>query len=169
MHKHNGTFETEGGTHSKKERHKVFTLPQNSKKKDTNKPAQSSTRVTLPPCFYFLAPHPFFFLSQPVHGESCDKGPPRNVIICVIERILKFVFGEELARWPESSLSGKVAQGSCLLAVDSAGETEGVVNKCTGEEKKEGNGVEGMFNNDMTDDGNVFEKTRNNSQYRVGG
>ena len=75
MHKHNGTFETEGGTHSKKERHKVFTLPQNSKKKDTNKPAQSSTRVTLPPCFYL----------QPVHGERrvlpcCDKGPPRNVV-----------------------------------------------------------------------------------------
>ena len=77
------------------------------------------------------------------------------------------MFGEELARWPE--LSGKVAQGCGLLAVDSAGETEGVVSECTGEEKKEGNGVEGMFNNDMTDDGMFFEKTRNNSQYRVGG
>ena len=53
------------------------------------------------------------------------------------------MFGEELARWPE--LSGKVAQGCGLLAVDSAGETEGVVNKCTSEEKKEGNGVEEML------------------------
>ena len=75
----------------------------------------------------------------------CDKGPPRNVNICEIERIFKFVFGEELARWPESSLSGKVAQGCFLLAVDSAGETDGVVNECTGAEKKEGNGVEEML------------------------
>ena len=63
------------------------------------------------------------------------------------------MFGEELARWPESSLPSKVAQGCGLLAVDSAGETVGVVSEVTSEEKIGGNGVEGMFNNDMTDDG----------------
>ena len=62
------------------------------------------------------------------------------------------VFGYELARLPESSLTNKVAQGCGLLPVDSAGETVGVVSEVTGEEKIEGNGVEGIFNNDMTDD-----------------
>ena len=106
---------------------KVYTQPQNSKKKDTNKPAQCSTRVTLPPCFNFLSPHPFSFVvaARPQWEKRLAllrQRPPRNVIICVIEQILKSVFGEELARWPESSLSGNVAQGCGLLAVDSAGE-----------------------------------------------
>ena len=45
-----------------------------------------------------------------------------------------------------------MAQGCGLLAVDSAGDTVGVVNEVTGEEKTGGNGVEGTLNNDMTDD-----------------
>ena len=79
--------------------------------------------------------------------------------------VLRGVFGEELARWPETSLPSKVAQGCGLLPVDSAGETVGVVSEVTGEEKIRGNGSEGTFNNDMADDEMFFEKTRNNSQY----
>ena len=70
------------------------------------------------------------------------------------------MFGEKLARWPESSLPSKVAQSRSLPAVDSARETASVVSEVTSKR----NGVEGLFNNDMTDDG-MFEKTRNNSQY----
>ena len=50
-------------------------------------------------------------------------------------------------------LSSKVAQCCDLLAVYSAGETAGVVSEVTSEEKIGGNGAEGIFNNDMTDDG----------------
>ena len=41
------------------------------------------------------------------------------------------MFGEELARWSEGSLSSKVAQGCGLLPVDNASETVGVVNEVT--------------------------------------
>ena len=68
------------------------------------------------------------------------------------------MFGEELARRPEISLSSNVAQGCGLLPFDSAGETVVVVSEVTGEEKFGGNGVEGMFNNDMTDDGRTFRR-----------
>ena len=43
----------------------------------------------------------------------------------------------KLARWPESSLSSKVAQGCGLLPVDRAGETVGVVSEVTDAEKTE--------------------------------
>ena len=45
------------------------------------------------------------------------------------------MFGEELARWPESSLSSKVAQGCGLLPFDSASERVGVVSEVTDVEK----------------------------------
>ena len=48
--------------------------------------------------------------------------------------------------------SSKVAKCG-LLVVDGASETAGVVSEVTDEEKIGGNGVEGMLNNDMTDDG----------------
>ena len=50
------------------------------------------------------------------------------------------MFGKQFPRWPESSLVNKVAQGCGLLAVDSAGETGGVVSEVTGEEKVGRNG-----------------------------
>ena len=56
-----------------------------------------------------------------------------------------------MARWPESPLPSEVAQGCGLLPADSAGETVGVVSEVAGEEKVGGEGVEGMFNNNVTD------------------
>ena len=47
------------------------------------------------------------------------------------------MFGEELARWPESSHSNKVAEGCGLLPVDSASETVSVVSEVTDAEKIE--------------------------------
>ena len=47
------------------------------------------------------------------------------------------MFGEELARWPDSSLSNKEAQGCGLLPVDNANETAGVVSEVTDVEKTE--------------------------------
>ena len=63
-----------------------------------------------------------------------------------------------MARSPESSLTSKVAQGCGLLPVDSAGVTVGVVCEVASDEKIGGNGVEGMFNNDMTDDKRILRR-----------
>ena len=41
------------------------------------------------------------------------------------------MFGQELARWSDSSHSNKVAQGCGLLPVDNASETVGVVSEVT--------------------------------------
>ena len=51
----------------------------------------------------------------------------------------------------------EVAQGFGLIPVNSARETVGVGSEVASEEKMGGNGVEGTFNKDMTNDGMIFE------------
>ena len=75
------------------------------------------------------------------------------------------VFGIGPASRPESPSPSGVAQWSCLIPLDSAGEEAGVVCEAEGEENTGGNGVEGTPNNGMTDEGMTFEKTHKDSSY----
>ena len=63
---------------------------------------------------------------------------------------------------PESPSPSGVAQGFSLIPVDSVGE---VICEVEGEENTGGNGVEGTPDNDMTDEGMIFEKTHKDSSY----
>ena len=59
------------------------------------------------------------------------------------------MFGIGLARWPGSPPQSGVAQGFNLIPASG-------VNEVVGEEKVGGNGFEGMFSKDITDDKMTF-------------
>ena len=67
------------------------------------------------------------------------------------------VFGIRSARWPDGPLQSGVAQGFNLIPVSGVGEAVGGVSEAIGDEKIGGNGVEGTFNIDMTNDELTFE------------
>ena len=70
------------------------------------------------------------------------------------------MFGIGPARLPGSPSPSKVAQVFGLTPVDSVGEAAGVLSEVAGEEKIGGNGDEGTFKKDMTNDGMIFEAHR---------
>ena len=67
------------------------------------------------------------------------------------------VFGIGAARWPDGPPQSGVAQEFNLIPVSGVGEAVGAVSEAVGDEKIGGNGVEGTFNKDMTNDEMTFE------------
>ena len=67
------------------------------------------------------------------------------------------MFGIGPARWPGSPSPSEVAQGFNLIPVSGVVEEVGGVGEVVGGEKIGGNGVEGMFSKDMTDDKMTLE------------
>ena len=74
-------------------------------------------------------------------------------------------FDDEHHRLPSRISFHEVAQRFSLIPVDSVGEVAGVVCEVEDEENTGGNGVNGTPNNDMTDEGMIFEKTHKDSSY----
>ena len=70
-----------------------------------------------------------------------------GLLSCVWERI----------GWPDCPTQSEVAHGFSLIPVSGVGEAVGGVSEAVGDEKIGGNGVEGTFNKDMTNDGMTFE------------
>ena len=87
------------------------------------------------------------------NGYLCESLWPETLASsCVWDRI-----------GPASPSPSGVAHGIGLIPVDSAGEAAGVVSEVAGEEKIGGNGVEGTFNKDMTNDGMTLLRHTNKS------
>ena len=61
------------------------------------------------------------------------------------------------ARWPDGPPQSRVAQGFNLIPVSGVGEAVGGVSVAVSDERIGGNGVEGTFNKDMTNDEMTFE------------
>ena len=79
LRKHNGTLKAKGIVHSKKAQgvHTTTKFEREGYQQDRSVFKDLSH---FPPYFYFLSPHPFPSLLQPVNGERkgfpcCDKGP----------------------------------------------------------------------------------------------
>ena len=66
------------------------------------------------------------------------------------------MFGIGSARWPSSPSPSERAQGFNLIPVSGVAEEVCGVSEVAGEEKIGGNGVEGMFRKDVTDDKTTF-------------
>ena len=66
------------------------------------------------------------------------------------------MFGIGLARWPGSPSPSERAQGFNLIPVSGVAEEVCGVSEVAGEEIIGGNGVEGMFRRDVTDDKTTF-------------
>ena len=67
------------------------------------------------------------------------------------------VFGVGSARWPDGPPQSGVAQGFNLIPVSGVGEAVGGVSEALRNEKIGGNGLEGIFNKDVTNDEMTFE------------
>ena len=74
LRKHNGTLKEKGIVPFQK-KHKVFTQPQKFEREGYQQDRSVFKDLShFPPYFYFLSPHPFSYLLQPVNGER--KGFP---------------------------------------------------------------------------------------------
>ena len=69
----------------------------------------------------------------------------------------KGLFGIGSARWPDGPPQSGIAQGLNLIPISGVGEAASGVGEAAGDEKIGGNGVEGTFNKDMTNDEMTFE------------
>ena len=92
-------------------------------------------------------------------AASCYRKIDRRVLaINVDTELVRITFvWDRTSHTARESIPERSSTGFSLIPVDSAGETVGVSSEVADEEKIGGNGVEGTFNKDMTNDGMIFE------------
>ena len=74
------------------------------------------------------------------------------------------MFGVGSARWPDGQTQSGAAKGFNLIPLIGVVEAVGGVSEAVGDDKVEGNGTEGTFNKDMTNDETTFLGTRTSRQ-----
>ena len=94
-----------------------------------------------------------------VASYSCWKKFDRCMLATDIDAELGLItcVWDRSARWPDGPSQSGVGHGFCLIPVSGVGEAGGGIRETEGDEKIGGNGVEGTFNKDVTNDEMTFE------------